>query len=434
MRYVLTGLTALLLCSCIGPFSGRKPPPLSGPLPLQVHFDSSRAAAVLRWGRASVSGFSHYQVQRATGRSFVTIREIRGVEDTSFVDTRLLSVDTYRYRVICRYVPEEEPMQSLASTSVEGCIHCFVNTWNLPADRGDFRPTRLVVSDGGVVSVVGVGSSRVERFDRAGNPLGSWEYASGPLASLETGVLDGPSLVVDGQGNLYVAYNVLREGGAPRAQWTKFDREGRRVWTRPLAGTFARHIAIDRAGRLFIESISQLQQFDSGGERLARFTVPPLLVSSLRFWKDDFAALIEPLQLVEGGWQAPRLVVYQGAKRDAPEIVIGRDPLSPEDHGNGLLRRPTDFAVDETHARAFVVNAGENRIEVFQGGAYLTRWGEEGEAPGQFRLAGRVSVVDDMNTGTTAVRRVVAGGIARDREGYLYVADTFNNRIQKFQP
>ena len=32
------------------------------------------------------------------------------------------------------------------------------------------------------------------------------------------------------------------------------------------------------------------------------------------------------------------------------------------------------------------------------------------------------------------LRQVVAGGITRDAEGYLYVADTFNNRIQKFRP
>jgi hypothetical protein len=39
-----------------------------------------------------------------------------------------------------------------------------------------------------------------------------------------------------------------------------------------------------------------------------------------------------------------------------------------------------------------------------------------------------------MATGATAERRVVAGGIARDQQGHIYVADTFNHRIQKFQP
>ena len=39
-----------------------------------------------------------------------------------------------------------------------------------------------------------------------------------------------------------------------------------------------------------------------------------------------------------------------------------------------------------------------------------------------------------MNTGRMGLRSVVAGGIARDEEGFIYVADSFNDRIQKFQP
>ena len=39
-----------------------------------------------------------------------------------------------------------------------------------------------------------------------------------------------------------------------------------------------------------------------------------------------------------------------------------------------------------------------------------------------------------MATGEKDERGVVAGGIARDAAGFVYVADTFNDRIQKFQP
>ena len=31
-------------------------------------------------------------------------------------------------------------------------------------------------------------------------------------------------------------------------------------------------------------------------------------------------------------------------------------------------------------------------------------------------------------------KEVVAGGIAHDHDGFVYVADTFNGRIQKFAP
>ena len=99
-----------------------------------------------------------------------------------------------------------------------------------------------------------------------------------------------------------------------------------------------------------------------------------------------------------------------------------------------MLSRPSDFAAAESPDRVFIVNAGNSRIEVFREGAYLTRWGREGVDEGTFDFSGLARVVTDISTGATREQTVVAGGIARDRHGYLYVADTFNNRIQKFQP
>ena len=91
--------------------------------------------------------------------------------------------------------------------------------------------------------------------------------------------------------------------------------------------------------------------------------------------------------------------------------------------------------MDEASNRVFIVNAGRRRIEVFKDNVYLTRWAEAGVDKAQrFRFSGQCSVIDDLSTGTTKERTVTAGGISRDREGFLYVADTFNNRIQKFQP
>lgn len=434
MHFFFIGLTSLLLYSCIGPFAGRQkvPPWLSGPPSLQVRFHSSEAAARLSWERAPRRGFLRYEIQRGKGGDFATLGKTDVIGDTSFVDDKLKGNATYRYRVVS-YFGEEETEHALLSTVVEGGIHRYANAWAVKSKEEEFLPTRLVVSRRGVLSVVGVGSGRVAQFDRAGNPLRELIFTSEPLACLETSTLDGPSLALDAEDALYVIFNVRRDDDSPQAFWSKFDADGLLLWTRPLEGLFARHIIID-GERIFIESISQLQQFDRDGEHQIRYIVPALLVSSLRFWAGKFAALIEPVSLLESDWQAPRLVVYEGLERQATGLVVGRDPTSPEDRGNGLLRRPTDFIVDEATSRSFVVNAGRNRIEVFRKDKFLTNWGEEGSQIGRFRFAGRTTVVDDMALGTVTERRVVTGGIARDGEGYIYVADTFNNRIQKFQP
>ena len=43
-------------------------------------------------------------------------------------------------------------------------------------------------------------------------------------------------------------------------------------------------------------------------------------------------------------------------------------------------------------------------------------------------------MLGDLGGSAPVTKEVVAGGIARDHDGFVYVADTFNGRIQKFAP
>lgn len=421
---------AAALVACVGPFAGKKVPPWLADSPvLKATFSSEKAAAHLVWSPVSSASFLYGEIQRATGGEFAAIARVESATDTTFTDGGLLANTQYSYRVVS-FFGADETVHELASTTVAGGFHRRIASWSL--DKGT-APTRLAISRNGTVFAVGVGTGRVERFDRTGRALDAWVYTTEPLARMETSALDGPALALDDEDQLYVMYNLHRPSQKPEAFWAKFAPDGRLLWTRPLAGLFARHIVID-GDAIYIESISQLQLFDQAGEQQIQYAIPALLVASLRLWQGRFAALIEPLALRADDWQAPRLVVYDDPQRAAASRVIGRDPKSHQDRGNGLLLRPTDFAVDEAADRAFVVNAGHSRIEVFQRGVYLTRWGEEGGGDNQFRFTGRLQVVVDMATGEEDKREVVAGGIARDAEGFIYVADTFNDRIQKFQP
>ena len=420
----------LFLTACIGPFAQRASDPwLASPPALFGEFDRESAAVHLRWPVATERGFLHYEIQLQEGDQFNAIAEIDQRLDTVYVDERVDSDKVHRYRVVS-FFGDGDSVHELVSTVVKGAFHSFANTW--PTKKG-FTPTRLAISSRGVVHAVGAGSGQVLRYDRAGNALGALVYAESKLACMETSTLDGPALALDADDNLYVTYNLLRAEGGPQAYWSKYDRDGHALWTRPLEGLFLRHIVVSGED-IFIESISQLQLFDREGERKTQFLIPALLVSSLRMWQGRFAALIEPVSLLESDWQTPRLVVYDGADRKTARQVLGRDEKSHMDRGPGVLRRPTDFVVDEINKRAFVVNAGQHRVEVFRDEKFSTRWGRAGDGPGQFRFEGQIEVVEEMNTGRTGMRSVVAGGIARDDEGFIYVADSFNDRIQKFQP
>ena len=79
--------------------------------------------------------------------------------------------------------------------------------------------------------------------------------------------------------------------------------------------------------------------------------------------------------------------------------------------GDGQFELPYGVTVDAS-GRVYVADWLNHRIQVFDGsGAYLTQWGTYGTGPGQF---------DGPQ------------GVAVSPGGSVYVADTYNNRIQWF--
>ena len=423
-------LNLIVLCSCFGPLAFKRSGPLPElPLLLTSHFESKNATVELKWSRTSDDGFVGYQIQRQEKDQFKTVVEIVANRDTTYIFRNLDADTVHRYRIVSVFLIKDK-IHQFASNVVSGIIHGYVDSWQTSPE---FIPTRLAIGPDGVTHVTGVGSGRIERFDELGRALSSIVYSEAILACMETSALDGPSIALDRDANIYIAYNLSKGQGRPNAYWSKYDRDGDLLWTKPIDGLFSRHILIDGED-VFVETLSQLQHFNRDGNLQNQYFIPALLVSSLRMWHGRFAALIEPVSLLESDWNAPRLVVYDTAERRQAFLVIGRDEKSKMDRGQGVLRRPTDFAIDEIEDRAFVINSAQGRVEVFKDGKYLTQWGNWGIDSGEFRFKGEFAVIDDIETGEPVQRSVVAGGIARDRNGYIYVADSFNNRIQRFSP
>ncbi len=82
--------------------------------------------------------------------------------------------------------------------------------------------------------------------------------------------------------------------------------------------------------------------------------------------------------------------------------------------GPGELKTPAGVAIDK-HDHVYVTEIGNDRVQVFdKDGNFLTMWGKKGTGNGEF---GNLH------------------GIIVDKEtGWVYVADTANNRIQVFKP
>lgn len=77
--------------------------------------------------------------------------------------------------------------------------------------------------------------------------------------------------------------------------------------------------------------------------------------------------------------------------------------------------------------RIYVLDAGSGRILVFDSGRnYLTQWGRRGNSEDEFNFGEGVSILGGGPN--------FAGSIAVDSQGFIYVADERNKRIQKFAP
>ena len=93
-----------------------------------------------------------------------------------------------------------------------------------------------------------------------------------------------------------------------------------------------------------------------------------------------------------------------------------------EEGGNdGELRSPAGLTLNGNES-IYVVDIGNSRIQKFtKEGELITKWGAEGSGDGQFRF------YDNRYPGMSNFI-----GIAVDANGYVYVVDNGNYRIQKF--
>ncbi|MBT3343716.1 MAG: hypothetical protein HN712_30385 [Gemmatimonadetes bacterium] len=108
--------------------------------------------------------------------------------------------------------------------------------------------------------------------------------------------------------------------------------------------------------------------------------------------------------------------------------------LGPNVGRPGSLGNPTDFYFSPISmdtgpdGRIYVLDAGNSRIVSYdRNRRYISDWGSHGSAPGLFNFGPGSETAGGGGPD-------FAGSIAVDGDGFIYVADELNGRIQKFSP
>ena len=127
---------------------------------------------------------------------------------------------------------------------------------------------------------------------------------------------------------------------------------------------------------------------------------------------------IGPTEVVGSG-RFVRLTWPFQSTRALTNLVLGGSSVG---QGQGEFLFPLSFDVSPD-GRIFVLDAGNGRIQSFvEDGAYMSEWGSPGSGADEFDFGSGIAPTD------------FAGSLVVDDDGFIYVADVGNKRIQKFAP
>jgi DNA-binding beta-propeller fold protein YncE len=252
------------------------------------------------------------------------------------------------------------------------------------AGKGQFKEPRAVAVDkAGNIFVADTGNKRVQKFDANGKFLAEW--AGGGERFVEP-----VGLIVDSQDQVVV----LDTSG-----WLqRFDNRGRFLAKFGIdRGFYApRGLAVDADNRLYVA--------DTGTFRVVVLSPQGELVRTIG-WRDATdAELVEPTGVApdsQGGIYVAEVGHRRVAHFDANGRAVDEWAMLYNSSSNG------PHLATDAQGRVYVTDPERHRVLVYSAEGKIL-----GQLNGEFRLP---------------------VGVWVDAAGYVYVADTYNNRIQKFR-
>jgi len=269
--------------------------------------------------------------------------------------------------------------------------------------EGQFdRPAGVAVDTNGDLWVVDMGNARVEKF----NKKGEFIFAFGKEGSGEGQFKYPAGIAVDSNGNVWVA-------DAFNNRVEKFNEDGEFLFeikeTGAEEGQFfgPEGVAVDAGDNVWVADTykSRLLKFDEEGEFLEAVGSQGTKPGQLGNPTDIEIGPEGNIWVSE--WSNQRISQFN----EAGEFV---QLFGEAGSGDGQFERPDAINVDE-NGNVWVLDEGNARVQHFnEEGTYLGKFGSKGTGEGQFRFH-------------------YPAGIATDAEEGLWVADSLNSRLQKWE-
>ncbi|MEW5802681.1 MAG: CARDB domain-containing protein [bacterium] len=342
--------------------------------------------------------------------------------------------------------------QRVSKFSSEGV---FLKKWGSHGTGdGQFGyPYEIAIDNGGNVYVADSDNRRIQKFSSEGDLLANW----GSNGSGDGHFNNPKGIAIDSSGNMYVA-------DEENYRIQKFDSEGIFVtkWGSegtgdgqfgyPLGG-----VAVDSSGNVYVAdpSNNRIQKFDSEGVFLAKWGSYGSGDGQFQGPSGVAVDTIDNVYVVDS-------YNHRVQKFNSEGVFLAKWGSNGSE--DGQLRYPRGIAVDSS-GNVYVADPYNYRIQKFSSeGVFLKKWGSYGSGDRQFACpyavavdsGGNVYVADtedyehiehhriqkfcsegffmakwgSYGTGDGQFRQ--PSGVAVDSGGNVYVADSGNNRIQKF--